>query len=66
MEFCKSRYYLQELLATATSAEKQMDSILRLVKQNPSEHTLLQSVTNDLRAEKTAGIVSYCTSNYNH
>ena len=49
---------LQELLATATSAEKQMDSILRLVKQNPSEHTLLQSVTNDLRAEKTAGIVS--------
>uniref|UniRef100_A0A914R4T9 Uncharacterized protein n=1 Tax=Panagrolaimus davidi TaxID=227884 RepID=A0A914R4T9_9BILA len=44
----------QEIIATATTASKHLAKITHASRKSPSDHTLLESLTNDLRGEITA------------
>uniref|UniRef100_A0A7E4W4D8 Microtubule associated protein n=1 Tax=Panagrellus redivivus TaxID=6233 RepID=A0A7E4W4D8_PANRE len=46
---------LKDLLASATLAEQHLAKIIDSARQKPSEHTLLQSIGDDLQAELVAG-----------
>lgn len=54
----KAIFNLQEIIATATTASKHLAKITHASRKSPSDHTLLESLTNDLRGEITAAKVS--------